>query len=169
MPGLEVFKRLVNATGHTLLVGFGIAVMVVALFLAVVAIYRACCDAPPIAMTPIGDSLVDRPVCPGEEHDVASIVTVTKPTLLYLYISVMDEKSDYNIPETQLSFVPRPHPHAASFTQHLSWIVPELDTGSYTRVVTVRGHDTDESPVFYIVPFRIRPDCRNYPSKRVPP
>lgn len=138
---------------------FGIAVAVVALILMVAAVYNVCCDAPPVQIESIDLREGHEPVCPGEQFAVRSVITVTAPTLLYIYLSVMNPSEEYNINGTQIGFMPRPHPNPSTFVQTLPWTVPSLPPGKYSRVVAVRGHDTDQDPEFSGVPFTVAGDC----------
>lgn len=135
-----------------------IAVLTISLLVAAVPVYRAYFNDPPVHVVSL-DKSPTSPVCPGAAMDIHSRVTVDSPTLLLLYVSVMDEGQNFNIPDTAQYVGPRLHPHKATFTQYVAWTVPELAPGKYSRVFGVRGHDGDETPVFLLLPFEVAKDC----------
>lgn len=130
------------------------AAVTVALIIAAAALWP---NDPPVEVQSL-DTTPAHPVCPGTQLPINSRVTVEKPTILFLYVSVMDEGTNYNIRDTWESKGFRLHPHKSSFLQFVEWTVPSLPAGNYNRVFAVRGHNTDQLPKQLVLPFTVG-DC----------
>lgn len=131
-----------------------IGVVVILLAFIVGAVLRATGGQPPVNMT----SLEPRdlgPLCPGDLVIINNHVEILAPTVLVYYISVLDETETYNIPGTQVVLSGYQHPKAASFEQHIPWVVPELPPGEWVRAFAARGTDGEEKAVHVLTMFEI--------------
>ncbi len=153
---IEVDRK--RVWGERVLYALMIAGVTISLLVAVAAIFQAYFNNPPVHVQSL-DTPPSVPVCPGMPLHFNNRVTVEKPTVLFLYTSVMDETTSYNIPGTPESLGPRPHPHPSTFDQFIPWTVPPLPPGTYNRTFALRGHDTDEDPLFIFLEFTIAEDC----------
>jgi hypothetical protein len=139
---------------YALLTGF----LLIAMIFCMSILWDAFFNSPPVHITSLNVQ-PPNPLCPGDHFDVSQKVEVTKPVFLYSYTSVMDSGLNYNIFGTQNSFTPRPQPKTTVFTETFPWQVPNLPPGDYQRVVTIRGYNTSEKPVYSAVKFKVRRGC----------
>lgn len=146
-------------------IGKGIAYIIVSstvtvLLICVLAlIWRYYFNDPPIAIAS-RDNAPAGALCPGVAYPAHSQVTITRPTMLFSYFSVMDARGNHNVSGTQIANGARLHPHAVTFEQTLSWEVPQLPPGDYLRVLAFRGTDGRENTLFLTMPFTIGKDCK---------
>lgn len=136
------------------------AIVTVAFFIAIALALSSFFDRPPIHAENL-NTTPEESFCPGDRFDMLNHITVDKPTILFGYVSVMDENSDYNYPVGSRVLEPRPHPHPSDFTQTIPWSVPSLPPGKYVRVLAIRGHNPEEDPIFVPMPFEIG-DCNEH-------
>jgi hypothetical protein len=136
-----------------------IALLVVSLLTAVGLVWRVCCDAPPVQVTSLDEGVPRGDFCPGDSFPIRSHLKIKGTTHIFVYASVMDEGTNYNINGTQTSYGARPHPHVSEFTQTLPWTVPDLRPGTYARVATFRGHDPTQMAVHLITKFKVGLHC----------
>jgi hypothetical protein len=160
----------VNETLHPVTMGRGriwlerimyalmVALVTISLLIAIAAVFQAWFNDPPVHVESM-DKHPTQPFCPGDAFPITNRVTIDRPTILFLYVSVMDEGTNFNIPDTSISLGPRLHPHPSTFPQYVLWTVPSLPAGHYNRTFAVRGHDTDERPIFVFTPFTVGEDC----------
>lgn len=141
--------------GYALLTAVATVVLIVALAI-VNAIYF---NDPNVKVTNLDGAKLAMTVCPGQTLEVHTRVTIQRPIILFSYFSVMDEGMNHNFNGTQISNGARPHPHAASFTQTLNWLVPDLAPGTYSRVLAFRGTDGRENSIFSATKFEIGENC----------
>lgn len=135
-----------------------ISATTIALLLAVASIYDYCCKNVPIKVIQL-DKPPEFPLCPGTRMDASNMITVERPTILHIVISVMNETKDYNVPNTNHALEPRPHPRPAVFQQDIPWVVPNLPPGKYNRTITMSGNDSDEHPLFVFQEFEVGENC----------
>lgn len=131
----------------------------VALLLIVATVLGTWFNNPPIIVTSLDPEAIAEPLCPGQTLDVHNYIEVDDATALYSYFSVMDVGENFNIDGTQVSNLPRPHPHASTFSQTLEWTVPELRPGPYSRITWFRSTDGRERSIFVSTPFTIGANC----------
>lgn len=122
-------------------------------------VFYAFFNNPPVHVQSL-DEPYTKPLCPGESYVLNNRVTVDKPVVLFFYLSVMDEKGQQNINDTQISFPGRTHPRPATFHQLLPWTVPNIPPGKYIRTLGVRGTDGREDPLFIEANFEIGENCK---------
>lgn len=136
------------------------ALLVMALMTLLYVINRAYFNDPSLQIKNLDGPVLSSPVCPGQELEVHTEITVERPMSIYPYFSVMDAGHNFNYNGTQVSHIARPHPHATSFTQTLTWTVPSnLEPGVYSRVLWFRGTDTRENSIYTWTEFEISRDC----------
>jgi hypothetical protein len=135
-----------------------IGIVTISLLVATAAIFRVYFNQPPVHIESL-DTPPSVPVCPGMPLHIHNRVMIDRPTVLFVYVSVMDETTSYNMPGTSESLGPRPHPQPSAFEQEIPWTVPALKPGRYNRTFAIRGHDTDEDPLFLHLPFTVAKDC----------
>ena len=150
-----LWKDIARGLGYAFMIGL----VTLGLLILVAVINRVYFNEPAIKVVPLGGDRLPSPVCPGQELEVRSHITVKKPMSIFSYFSVMDEGMNFNYAETQVPNQPRPHPHPATFNQKLLWRVPDLPPGKYSRVLWYRGTDTSEDSIYTWTYFEIGEDC----------
>lgn len=104
---------------------------------------------------------VSGPVCPGDHIRSIFDVSIRRPTIVFAYFSIMDEKMEvtvFTLP-TPAGISNHPPGSADQFEQPVQWDVPDLPPGRYHRVNSFvsRGGSTREEWV--VVPLEIAKDC----------
>lgn len=143
-----------KSTWQWLIYVLGASVFTIVLLIVVALVWGDALNPPSFSIVAL-DTESTRAFCPGESLDIHNRVTVSHPTILFFYISVMTEDLGHNINGTQLNFPGRPHPIPSSFRQSLPWVVPDIPPGIYQRVVSVRDPDGARRSVFSNVRFRV--------------
>jgi hypothetical protein len=146
--------------GRWVLLAAMTALLIFSLLILGYVVNRAYFNDPSVKIRNLDGIALTKPVCPGQQMDVHTEIAVERPLLLFSYFSVMDEGLNHSVNGTQISNGARPHPHAASFTQTLTWTVPStLEPGIYTRVLAFRGTDGRENSLFTWTKFEVSEDC----------
>lgn len=152
-------KERMTRWGHSL----GYAFMISLLFLVVLTVfsisYRAFVNPPPAKVFTL-DKEVNFTYCPGFDLDIHLHIIVNKPVTLYVNTVVNDETGIVNIRDTESEATTLHYPIKANFNQTVAWQIPDLPAGKYKRVVSVRSLIDFTNPVFLILPFTIRSDCK---------
>lgn len=130
----------------------------IAMLLCMSLLWDAFWNAPPVHIENM-DVVPEVGLCPGDRFDVHYRINVTKPVFLYRYTSVMNKGLDYNLWKTQDSFTPMPQPKVTVYEENFPWQVPNIPPGEYQRVVTLRGYNTQEKPVYIPTPFTVKEGC----------
>lgn len=132
-------------------------VLFVMLVLTLVALYVFFRD-PPFSVESLSRPS-DEHLCPGETYGIDVEIKTKTPVIIFIYISNMLPNGSHVVHSDQPSTLPIPYPEMSSFMQKLIWVVPDLPSGTYRRVLGFRGHDTDERPLIVLQPFVIAEDC----------
>lgn len=111
---------------------------------------------------PVSTRFVSEPneeVCVGEVYDMVLEIKTTKTVIVFIYLSNQLPDGSHIIHPEQQPIMVIPHEGSSLFDQPIIWVVPDLPPGEYTRVLGVRGHDTDEDPLISSQKFVIAEDC----------
>lgn len=135
-----------------------VSICFISLLLATGVVWRTFFNSPPIMVRSLNPSHLGA-LCPGQLHTINNQVTIRDDVIVHYFVSVLDKGSNVNFPGTQRAFTDFLHPHPAAFSQSLSWTVPELPPGDYTRVFAVRKVSGNEDTVFVIANFTVPDNC----------
>lgn len=132
-------------------------ILLIMLVLLVMALYVYFRD-PPFTVRSLSRPS-DEHVCPDETYNVEVEIETKSPVIIFIYVSNMLPNGSHILHPSQPGLPPIPYPEMSFFVQSFPWVVPDLPSGTYMRVLGFRGHDTDEKPLIVLQPFVIAEDC----------
>lgn len=133
---------------------FFIAISVFTILILYTMITRTWFSIPPLRVVSLTQT-PNKDLCANETYKVLVEVTPLRTTLVSFYLVVRDEQNNHFVDRNQTPLFEIPTEAGITFTQELPWSIPNLPPGHYERILGVRGHDPDETPIIFIEGFDI--------------
>jgi hypothetical protein len=134
------------------------AVMIGAITIAIAFAVSVVVNPTPATISQI-DHIPAGSFCVGSSLDVNLHIKTVRPVTLYVNTAVGDDKGIINMALFDNDNATLHYPTPAEFNQRVTWKVPDLPFGHYTRIVSVRSLIDFTHPAYFTLPFVVSGDC----------
>jgi hypothetical protein len=97
--------------------------------------------------------------CPGDKYTYTTELEFTKPSILSLYIGIVDKDTGDTLPGTVVNVGPIPRKDPATIKEGSTFVIPDLPPGNYERIMAIDAEHVDSVPIFFSLPFKIGERC----------
>lgn len=137
---------------------FMIALVTLSVLVLFTVIVQSFVLSPPVEYTPLHQVEKER-YCPGDEFNATGYLKIKRQTILYTYISVVDENTNISLVPSDIPLPPQPVLVTNDLLIEIPFTIPQLSPGKYVRLIAFRGYNDSERPSFYLTPFQIGDNC----------
>ena len=158
----EQLNRLIRRDRRERFIDYSIGATIMLIIMAVatlaVPLFPVALNPPPVEVLGVKIN-TDMPVCPGDSVEFVSRIEVHEPSIIGIYTAIRDDTENNILFATQRALPPVPRPSKATIHETVTFTVPDLPPGPYTRIAAFASLNSDTKPSYLLVPFEVDSHC----------